>query len=571
MNLLTSHTTSSKKVCAVCGKSFESSQTFDFLCSDACKEIYINNGGFLPESTPHPKWALQTSTGFAALYMISLIAPQFSQTTHLSPLTVLAPPAEGSNSIFKTQLSPSEFPQLPDHANPTRYKRELCLSFSQLEWESQTHQDGFRLIHAPDSLLVKTDQQGTYQHPSDENLSPWIKDTQAPIIEDFRTSLLKDTQQLQIHWSVSDPNQTTTLFFEWQEGCGLTAQKTEEIQHASQVEKIELTLDGKTLVLTPDLSSYTYQSLSYGLHRLEFRVYDAAGNVSETKTIQFELIAPVVEEEVVMDPSRNEQTSTIGSANTSNGSSGTTPSTSNQTTPGNASNTSSSSSNSASNSSNSTSNSASNSTSNSSNTSSSTNSSSHSSSGSNSSSSNPTPSVTLPNDTKGNILKRISSRHASISESDYWRILKGAYDITPTFVLQTIENKGFDIVLTGNNIRDIVRAETGWDAGWNYHGVTFPNYQGYMRIWSSLKGGSNILVHEIGHAYDYSVGRPSSSDEFQAIYQAEALKLFPGGGLYADSSGEYYAESFRMYLNERSVVKNKAPQTAAYFKNVFGF
>ena len=88
----------------------------------------------------------------------------------------------------------------------------------------------------------------------------------------------------------------------------------------------------------------------------------------------------------------------------------------------------------------------------------------------------------------------MSSRHSSISEKDYASILLGAYRITPTFVIEAIHAKGFDIVLTGNNIRELVRAETGWDAGWNYYGVTFPNYQGYRRIWSSLQGGSNILV-----------------------------------------------------------------------------
>lgn len=552
MNAFNLHPLSSSKRCLVCGKPFESYQKYDFLCSDACKELYFNQGGLPSQDLPVLRTTLQTSTGLLTLYTLGMMTtspltnPSFS--TFASKNTIEAMVRSANDQIEPNLLK----------GEPSPYQNLLCLNRPELTWESQSHQTGFHLKNSPRSLAVRIDERETSYTLENGDVTPLILDQKAPLLQQFKTTLNEETKTLQINWQFEEPIQETTLTFQTENTCQEPVIEEHTLTHSSGLKEIIISLDDVPLTLDASKTTYQYSNLSYGTHTLTLKAYDHAGNVSTTQTETFELKDSTPVEVTPTPPIHSTSQSTTQNSTTN---SATKPSSN-----GTASNSSSSGSNSSSTNSNNTPNSTHTPNSNTSNSS--------GSATESKPSTNPpasTPSYALPNDTKGAILTRISSRHSSISESDYHRILLGAYNITPTFVLQTIENKGFDIVLMGNNIRDLVRAETGWDAGWNYHGVTFPNYQGYVRIWSSLKGGSNILVHEIGHAYDYSTGQPSKSDEFQSLYESEASKLFPNGGLYASSADEYYAESFRMYLNERSTVKSRAPQTAAYFKGVFGF
>lgn len=167
------------------------------------------------------------------------------------------------------------------------------------------------------------------------------------------------------------------------------------------------------------------------------------------------------------------------------------------------------------------------------------------------------------------ILKRIANCHDTISEERCVRILEGVINVVPAQVLEAVESVGFDVVLTGNDIREMVRLETGWDAGWGYDGVTFPNYEGYTRIWSSSRGGAGVLIHEIGHAYDFALGKISRTDEFNEIYEREAKLLFPFGGLYSSSVDEYFAETFKFYLKYPRYLEMVAPKTFSYLKSSF--
>lgn len=129
-----------------------------------------------------------------------------------------------------------------------------------------------------------------------------------------------------------------------------------------------------------------------------------------------------------------------------------------------------------------------------------------------------------------------------------------------------INNTVIDIM--PNNIRDLVRNITGWDPGWNYHGVTFINTHGQSKhIYTSVKGGRNVFIHEMGHVYDYYRALCSRGSRFTSIYEAEK-GIFTG--LYASSSNEFFAEAFRMYITEPSNLAKKAPQTYNYMKDLIG-
>ena len=179
------------------------------------------------------------------------------------------------------------------------------------------------------------------------------------------------------------------------------------------------------------------------------------------------------------------------------------------------------------------------------------------------------PTFGLGNDLKATYFDERVRCHESISESRCQTIVQDTYEKLPTSVFQDLQEAGFDIILTGNNIRELVRTETGWDAGWSYQGVTFPDYAGYVRIWSSSKGGSNVLIHEIGHAYDYANERLSNGEDFKGLYQKEAFKLFLLEDLYRSNEVEYFAESFKLYFIHPWRLKWFAPQTYAFFEALF--
>ena len=171
-------------------------------------------------------------------------------------------------------------------------------------------------------------------------------------------------------------------------------------------------------------------------------------------------------------------------------------------------------------------------------------------------------------DIKDDLLREKTYCHESIEKSRCLAIVKKTAEIVPDNILSQVMNNGFDIILVDGNLREMVYEETGWDAGWQYDGVMFPDYAGYRRIWSSRKGASDVLIHEIGHAYDFSLDRVSETNEFKSIYENEARRLFPLGGLFASSEREYFAESFKFYLKYPIILKWFAPQTFDYLDSL---
>ncbi len=177
--------------------------------------------------------------------------------------------------------------------------------------------------------------------------------------------------------------------------------------------------------------------------------------------------------------------------------------------------------------------------------------------------------LTLDESETATHFKEMSTCHQTIKTSRCYQILEETFNFVPATIIDTIYNYGFEIMLIGNDIRELVRLETNWDPGYYYSGVTFPGYEGYTQIWSASKGGKNILIHEIGHAYDFSLGSLSSSEAFQALFQSEGKKLFPIEPLYRSKASEFFAESFKFYLTMPWRLKLFAPKTYLFFEDLF--
>lgn len=78
-------------------------------------------------------------------------------------------------------------------------------------------------------------------------------------------------------------------------------------------------------------------------------------------------------------------------------------------------------------------------------------------------------------------------------------------------------------------------------------------------------------IHEFGHYFDRSKGFLSMSYEFQKIYAAEdrifCRELCTASN--TDSSVEYFAESFSVFVHNGEKLKEFCPLTYNYFTNIF--
>ena len=164
--------------------------------------------------------------------------------------------------------------------------------------------------------------------------------------------------------------------------------------------------------------------------------------------------------------------------------------------------------------------------------------------------------------------KNMSTCHKTISTSRCHQILTKTFNLVPNFIIDMIYEQGYQIMLVGNDIRELVRLETGWDATYYYDGVTFPGYEGYTQIWSSAKGGVGILIHEIGHAYDFSLNKISSSEDVSTLFQSEAKKLFFINAIALSNTSEFFAETFSLYLTKPQLLKLFTPKTYSFLEDL---
>lgn len=80
-----------------------------------------------------------------------------------------------------------------------------------------------------------------------------------------------------------------------------------------------------------------------------------------------------------------------------------------------------------------------------------------------------------------------------------------------------------------------------------------------------------VIIHEVGHAWDYYKGLLSESKEFKAIFKEEKYKFNDldaiGDGHHISNSTEYFAEAFSNYIKAPNSLKKSAPKTYNFIKN----
>lgn len=135
----------------------------------------------------------------------------------------------------------------------------------------------------------------------------------------------------------------------------------------------------------------------------------------------------------------------------------------------------------------------------------------------------------------------------------------------PDRVLQVIGD--WQVIVTDKDIATIAGHK-----GKKYCGVTITKDKTiYLEATSSKF--KKTVIHELGHALDYSLGFISGDTEFMEIYETEKDKFkvtmyIPFDNQHKSNEKEYFADSLQEYVLNPSSLESHTPKTYNYIKNL---
>lgn len=134
------------------------------------------------------------------------------------------------------------------------------------------------------------------------------------------------------------------------------------------------------------------------------------------------------------------------------------------------------------------------------------------------------------------------------------------YSSSPQAVRSWMENNGWQIKIPNVNLGEL--------EGYGKDGLAGLTSYSRKTVFLSKDHENHMdlyLKHELGHVFDYSLGRVSDSEEFQNIYNLEVATFnscFLNYEPQTYTSAEYFAEAYCFYiLGETDTLRNNCPQT----------
>lgn len=138
----------------------------------------------------------------------------------------------------------------------------------------------------------------------------------------------------------------------------------------------------------------------------------------------------------------------------------------------------------------------------------------------------------------------------------------------PENVLNTFIADGWHITVTSAQDLTALTESTGIDvADREITGLTDANTK---TIWLDANTSSIIgsLLHEFGHYVDYSLGWPSKSDAFAALYDSESTAYSSYSSYAAGNATEMFADLYSdLLLNSKPKLRT-APKCASYVADI---
>ena len=186
---------------------------------------------------------------------------------------------------------------------------------------------------------------------------------------------------------------------------------------------------------------------------------------------------------------------------------------------------------------------------------------------------------------RGNVLLRIEYVKNGYIPKVYFSSTQDASDyyttLLPDDFIESYYKIGGEIRVDNNGLEKI-ELETYGEVDTNISGMCSGS-DNIIYLQDSLRTRKEITVlHELGHFYDRSLGRPSQSNEFRMIAGNEIEQYAHAKVLNEDDSyemrsykssgnyNEYFATTFEEYIAVPEYLKKIAPETYNYFDSTFG-
>lgn len=156
------------------------------------------------------------------------------------------------------------------------------------------------------------------------------------------------------------------------------------------------------------------------------------------------------------------------------------------------------------------------------------------------------------------IIKKIGN----ISNEKLWNIDKNYY-LIPENVRTRLENDGWNYFCNSEDF--------GAEYGFSFEILALTIYDRKTIYISDKTSAEKSILHEVGHALDYTCGFVSDRKEFSAIYDAEKNVFCStfnvnANGHNASSTIEYFATSYHYYITNPELLKENCPKTYEYIK-----
>lgn len=182
----------------------------------------------------------------------------------------------------------------------------------------------------------------------------------------------------------------------------------------------------------------------------------------------------------------------------------------------------------------------------------------------------PTTTTTAPAVTGVKNTKKTTVSSTEKSEAIYFFLIDGNvskssqdyamnyWNKIPSHIRSMFFEKGWTLTLTTNKLY------TGEDT----IGLCSYSTRNLTVLVTNNKYIRNALIHEVGHFYDYSLGRPSNKALFKEIFNEEkGYRPFVNGTSHSYSTqSEYFAEAFEDYIRYPNSLKSRAPRTYEYIR-----
>ena len=151
------------------------------------------------------------------------------------------------------------------------------------------------------------------------------------------------------------------------------------------------------------------------------------------------------------------------------------------------------------------------------------------------------------------------------NSKEYKGYLNAVMSILPEELLSDLSISGCSITITDYDIgKDNRYGEGSSQEGWV--AVTITSDDSSSIYYECEKRGIDLsAIHEIGHAFDATIGYASDMREFEEIWKIESSYL--ASDYFKESKSEYFAESFNLYFTS-SGMRNVIPETFRYLDGV---